>query len=389
MSRVMTIGFEIGDYHGEPDAVGASGTVSSGAARSGSYGMDVSGAVYCGPNGVTYVSGRHYYLRTFVRWTTFGSSSYSQVYVRNAGTDYFGIRVTTSGVVQLWRDVGAGAPVQIGSDGPTLAAGVWHRLDLHFMVDTATTSDYVEARVNGVTFASGTADLGNTLPNTLFIQGAPGSTGAHVDDVAMNDDQGSAENSWPPDGKIIHLFPVSDSAVGTGWQKPGGGTTGLYSSVDNTPPQGIADSTSAANAEKQIRNATSNASTNYDANCQSYEAAGISARDRIVLTRAYVLTGSSSATNTAGAVRLVSNPADASESSFASFDNGVASTYPTNWGHWPTPYTYNPSVTLGTQPVVRVGKRTATTRVALVPQMAVQVEYVPGPPDLNMARQTA
>lgn len=363
-------------------------SITTGAARSGTYGCDVSNGNYAGLNtSASFTSGRHYFLRVYMRWGGFGST-YSQVQVRNGSTDYFGLRITTSGVVQLWRDQGVGAPVQVGSDGPTLATDRWYRLDLRFMVNTASTSDYLEGRVNGETFASGTVDLGNTLPNTLYISGGATSTNVHLDDVAMNDDQGTDQNSWPPEGRIVHLWPMSDSAVGTGWQKPGGATTGLYSSVDNRPPQGIADSTSGTNAEKQIRNATSTTTGNYDANVQSYEEAGITANDRIVCLRGVAATGSSSATDTAGAIRMVSNPADGADNNFTAFDNGIAGTYPTNW---PTPkwtgYFYAPAVTRATRPVLRIGKRTNTTRVALVCQMSVQVEYEVGLPEVNMAKQ--
>jgi hypothetical protein len=64
-------------------------------------------------------------------------------------------------------------------------------------------------------------------------------TALWFDDIAVNDDTGSAQNGFPGiDGKIIHLLPVSDSAVGADWK---GNTLtafspGAYDCVDNRPP---------------------------------------------------------------------------------------------------------------------------------------------------------
>jgi hypothetical protein len=104
----------------------------------------------------------------------------------------------------------------------------------------------------------------------------------------------------------------------------------------------------------------------------------------VTVAQAIVNTGSSSATDTAGGLKAVSNPADSGETALAAFDNGIAGTFPTNWLTTRGALVYDPTVALGTSPVVRIGKRTATTRVAMVDLLGLYVEYAPQViPDFN------
>jgi hypothetical protein len=149
------------------------------------------------------------------------------------------------------------------------------------------------------------------------------------------------------------------------------------------PPDSAADLTVHADA-MQIRNATSNANVNYDATMTTYTAAGIAASDIVTVIVPMIATGAPVTTSAkAGTVGVVSNPAIANIALGAggtsgAFWSGVTmGTYPTGnkWSFGTT--TYSPSVTLGTAPVMRVTQVTSSTRIAIVTEMGMYVEYAP------------
>jgi hypothetical protein len=75
---------------------------------------------------------------------------------------------------------------------------------------------------------------------------------------------------------------------------------------------------------------------------------------------------------------IVSNPTQVGEDAFTyGNDVGAHGAEVGNWGKDLGTVQASPSVTLGTSPVLRVGKRTATTRVVCVDGMGIYVEYTP------------
>jgi len=190
--------------------------------------------------------------------------------------------------------------------------------------------------------------------------------------------------------KVDMAMPISDNATGTGWQKPGGSTTNLYTSVDNVPPNGVADSTSATYAENQIRNATAAASSNYDVNLETYTTLGITSQDTLLSVMPVVVTAAPVATQAkAGKVGNASNPAittidlaaNSSNATATNFWNGTAAgTFATGWKVSPGTLTTSPSVTLGSSPVMRITQVTSSTRIADVCFMGLVVAWTPKPP---------
>jgi hypothetical protein len=234
-------------------------------------------------------------------------------------------------------------------------------------------------------------NMSENFPTRLFLgwAGATNTTAYHVafDDLAINDSQGSSENSFPDDsGKIVAMIPVSDNSRG-GWTGGGGSTTNTYLGLIKIHPLGFCVSTPYVEYDStQIKNSVSSSTDNYDVNIQSYSTVGVAANDTILLVQSLARTGEHATANIkAGAVALLSNPTDAGETSFSfghdegmhTFDdNGVASS-----GIWRNAYgaiVYRPSVTLGTSPVARVGKRTATTDQVCVDFLGVLMEYKTG-----------
>lgn len=284
-------------------------------------------------------------------------------------------RVTSAGKLQLWDD---SSNTQVGSDSvTTLATGVWYRIEMSYAGGGTTFSS--ELRLDGVTVASGSGLSGLAISVSLLDFGwvtAPGAASiCHVDDIAVNNNTGTVQNSFPGAGSVRLLIPVSDNSR-TGWTAGAGSTTNLFAAVDNEAPAGL--TAGSATNTSQIKDVVSSATDNYDTNVQDYLTAGIPSNAIITLAQAVCDEGQGITTGSkSGALQIVSNPAQAAEDSFtyASTLAGAVGAWPTGWeAFWGSPQ-YSPTVTLSAQPVLRVGKRTATTREVDVDFMGIEVEY--------------
>lgn len=296
------------------------------------------------------------------------------------------IRLTSGGVIQLWNNV---ANTQIGSNGPTLnTSGTWYRIEMSVTLDASGIATAAEGRVDGTSFASGSGlSGGGNFSGNVFALGwndAPGANKVvNIDDTGLNDSTGATFNSWVGDHGVVLLIPTADSAKGTGWTNDAATTTNLFDAVNNLPPVGIADTT-ASTGLHQLRNATANANSSYDATLTSYTAAGVPAGATVNAVLPFCVTGAPSGTSPkAGTFGVVSNPAIANIALNASISAGnfyagaIAGTYGTGWkGSFGTA-TFSPSVVLGTAPVLRVTQVTSSTRIAMVAFMCMLVDYTP------------
>lgn len=401
MTRLITAPFEgrhfVLDLATDPNSGGETVTYDTSIKRSGLSSLKITGTGVSGAktNHFTFtgVVGRTYYMRQWIYVTTFNSSGEMLVSAAGGPLDFLSVWFNTSNQLYLYDDANN---VAIGSPSATLSANQWHKIELGFKISASTNDDYGELKVNGTTVHSSTTlNLGTGAPEYIelgmYLPVTDTAT-IYIDDVALNDDQGSVNNTWCGEGKIVQLLPISDSANG-GWSKPGGGTTNLFSSVDNTPPTGIADTTSGTNAERQIRNPNNTASQDYDANMTSYTTAGIVAADTIVCVQWIMAIGTGSTTSTNnGVARLVSNPDQGSDQTINFEGTGAtAGTFPTGWMIEKNTHIEYPTVTKGTSPVLRVRKTTTATRVHLCTSMAINVEYIVGvtpiPQKIKLASQ--
>jgi hypothetical protein len=330
------------------------------------------------------VLGRRYFVRAYFRVTNLPNAGASQDIIRihtTADVALVGARLASTGKLQLFN---AGAGTQIGSDSAeTIVAnnGQWHMVELSCLIDTGTI-DTAEARLNGVSIASGSALALSDVAIGIFYFGWRGAGGAskviNIDDGAINDDQGSNQNSWPGEGRVVLLKPVSDNARDALWTTNAGTTTGLFNGVANTPPVGIAAATTPDN--KYIKHAGGSAGTTdrYDANMTDYITAGISPSDTITLVQGVVNAAEESTTGAKLiSFECLSNPVIATTGSFdVAPTTGNQGIWPTLWATKWGPAAYNPAVTFGTQPVMRVVRPETAARVASVDFMGLYVEYV-------------
>ena len=141
------------------------------------------------------------------------------------------LQITTGNILQL-RD---SAGTQIGSNSSALNTGQWYRVELESPFSPGDTGNTYKARLDGTEFASGTGAgfLGDAV-NFLQVGIITASTAdIYFDDIAVNDNQGSAQTSYPGAGSIVHMHPTAagDAAA----------TTGLFSAVDEVTPNDATD----------------------------------------------------------------------------------------------------------------------------------------------------
>jgi hypothetical protein len=335
--------------------------------------------------------------RAYVNFDSLPSTTFGIVGFGIAATNqvHISARLTTAGKLQLWND--QGTPAQVGSDSTTvLSTGRWYRVELEIQNGTAGTC-IAELQLDGVSVARATNLTISTSALTSFFAGAGVGAGpapdpiapgldmsVYVDDMAVNDTAaGTGQTSFPGDGKVVLLVPASDNAQGTGWTTDSGGSTNFFQATDNKPPAGIADTTGGSGLH-QIRNATSNANSNYDANMTTYLAAGVGPYDTVNVVQPIVVTGAPVTTGAkAGTVGVVSNPTitnislSATGTAGAFWQGNAAGTYPTGWKFSGGTMTHAPSVTITTAPVMRITQVTSSTRIAMVCFMGMYVDFTP------------
>lgn len=383
---------------GEPPfaATGTVGINTGGNARTGEacFSMATGGANFITTAVAPASTARNYYGRAAVKFSDATPAAAIRIlafYTSTTAICY--VQLNTDGTLSLYDKAGV-----IGTTAATLVDDTYAVVELavNLPASGGTNNGYVEARLNGSSFAaSSAANTGITVTTPSFrvgqIVSVASSSTMYVDDVAINDDQGAQaqQKSWPGNGYVDVLWPTADSSVGGSWQAPqttGADTTNIYDAVDNRPPGGVAHSDVDANNLKYIFDAASETAA-YDATCENYTTAGVGGTGVIQIAQAVFRLAGDSATGTNnGSGRIVSNPADGADTTFTAGFDIVADTDGTStaaWGSWRTTINYAPSVTLGTQPVIRINKITAATRAHMVDQAYLLFEYV-SPVDVSI-----
>ena len=397
MARVLTVGWEIDVSRTNGVEAGISGggthtrdtTLFRSGVASGKYNAGAGNAVISTTlsNVINLAASTSYYMRAYFCFTNLPASTVTILSFGDpASSAGLGARITSGGKLQLFNNV---TSAQIGSDSAaTISAdgATWYRVELSVTINGSTQFSAVELRLGGTTVAS-TSGLTLATSNSQWVGWvfpAPGANNVlNIDDFAINNSAGAANNSWPGDGKVVVLVPISDSAVGSGWTGGAGGTSNLFAAVDSTPPVGQANP---GTDTSQIRNASS-AAASYDANLTSYTTAGVGASDTVnavtpvCSVAAPVVTGAKT-----GSFGIVSNPTIANRvftggaSAAANFWRGsAAGTYASGWTPWEIgTITDAPTVTLGTSPVARLTITGGTaSRIAMCDFMGLYVDYTP------------
>lgn len=395
MARLNTCGFEWADTTADRyTTVGTAATIDTANKRSGA---NCAKCVVASTGSslvefaVTSSSTVHYYFRGYINLSNLPSGV--------AGTDIYSVAFPRTSTGVLGGDLQVNpdgswswAPTSFTSAAGVFSAGSWALVEIDVMINTSSgASSTIEARVNGSSSGSQSGQGTNPLASFRFgvaTGGSPGGVTAYIDDVAINDSTGAAQNSWAGSGKIVLLRPISLNTNGGSWTDDAAATTSaaLTNAVDNTPPKGIADTT-AGGGDHQVRNAAAN--TSLDMNMTTYSTAGISSTDTINVLEPQVNVGAPVSTGAkSGSFGISSNPVISNRAFTGGSGTGTffwrgaaAGTYPSNWGWERGTVTYGSSVTVGNSPVARLTITGGTTsRIAMCDAMGLYVDYTPASP---------
>lgn len=391
MSRLLTCGFEIAEKGSAStnlvDVDGGSATAADVALqgttfRSGALALErLAGTSQWRSNWSSGagVAERIYYCRLYFRIAgTAAAANAILSFVDSAAVQLARVLITTANRLRL--DDGT---TQIGSDSVgVLAADTWYMVELAMMQSATPGIEYAEARLEGVSFAASSA-LTSWTTNPIGVSlGAGTSIGqtTFYDDLSVNDDQGADQNTWPGEGKIVLLEPISDAQVGA-WTGGAGGTSNLFEAVNNKPPVGTATETDTSQIES-TDDSGDNSTDEYRATLTKYLDAGLSMNDLIKVLHPVINHGEDAAGGTkTGSFGLQANPSQTYTAFTYGDDVGALGTWPTNWRWTLGAVVYNPEPDRNMNPVLALRTTdSAAGAVRSVDFMGLYLEYTPGPP---------
>jgi hypothetical protein len=374
MARTYMTGFETGAALSDGSSLGTGVITGSGVSfdatifRTGARSLKVAAVSAAAGVYNTSYSGLGY-RRFYLRVTAAPATTARTIYSSGSGSaGVYGLRLRSDSKLELFKS---------GSSAGTSTTALtdttrWYRVEIR-AVDGVATQVLIDGTVEitGAAFNSGAGDF-------MFHAFGPSSDTVADTYTVYFDDYSVDDAAYPGAGAVALLVPTAQNSVtASTWQKPGGATTNMHTSVDNIPPVGVAASTNVAQAENQIRNAVSNAAADVVFAMTTYTAAGVGAGDTINATQVFAVTGQATTATTKTGSLATTNPTQA-EVNFGAFGTGAAQgTFPANWQKKEHTITQAPSPTLGTAPTVTVGQRVANTTAAGVCFVGMYVDYSP------------
>jgi hypothetical protein len=227
-------------------ALSASAAITTITVRSGTAALNVSGSSTSTMGGahqfLAAATAGHYYMRAYVNFATAPARETGVMAFQGSvgAADRVTLTVDTARALRL--RIGAVAGTLVGSATAAVAANTWHCLEIHADMTQAAGACVIEARLNGAVFATTSTATGTAIAVAAFGRTGNGgfseATGVwYMDDIAINDISGTAQNSWPGEGKIVHLRPAAAGSSNT-WEKIAGtaGDTSNFNQVSEVPP---------------------------------------------------------------------------------------------------------------------------------------------------------
>src|SRR3990167_1666726 len=154
-----------------------------------------------------------WFVRVYINVASFGSGYAGPNPILSltdtGGSLTFSIRLNMDGTLELWDNL-----AQIGSDSSALSTGVWYRLEVRTYNNPFTLNQELEARIDGIAFASTTTSLNIDDVQYIRLGEMLGTAGTaqdiYYDDLAINDTAaGGTQISWPGPTSIVHMHPDS------------------------------------------------------------------------------------------------------------------------------------------------------------------------------------
>lgn len=248
MARLHTSGFEINDLTSDSVApgtdgdgqytipewttvVGAACSITADAARSGNFGLRVSGlssgtrsGVFFRTQSVAALGVR--FLRAYLYVVTPPSAANRIAFFTGTaagGTQAVWVALNNDMTLTLGDEDGA-----IGTGTTVLALNTWYRINLEIDNDNVDPGDIAGLFINGVEEVRSTArSIAATLGGYQLggnLNGEAHTVGEwYFDDVALNDETGTEDITHPPAGSVVHMLVTGHSAAhapgiqGTDW----------------------------------------------------------------------------------------------------------------------------------------------------------------------------
>ena len=257
-TRLLTNGFEENNFTNTAWNTVSNATLQAVTVYSGTY------AVECNLSASSCVALRNlpsavtsgtYYMRGYFRWAAFPTVTQTTFSVASSTptASCMTQQVNSTNKVRIRNNL---TGTQVDSTN-ALSTDTWYRIEMRALLADA--GGECEAKVydTGGTLLEDISITGeDTLPTTIsqFRWGAgTNNANAHIffDDVALNDNSGSFENSWNGDGRIELLKPASDNTVT--WTKTGANCSGTTNTdcVDDEP--GLPDDASGYNSTSSVQ----------------------------------------------------------------------------------------------------------------------------------------
>ncbi len=238
MARLYTSGAELNSAASgvECEAVSASNvSISSTTVRSGSYAWRfnaTAGTGFCTTSMYTSNQNNIGYFRMYMNVASIPSTTNTIVRILTvSGSVVSRLRFLSSGKVQLENSDGS----TIIGTSRVLATGRWYCIEIKH--DATTNPGALELRIDGATIGSGANNIQGSWGEVRWGGVATNSTyDFFLDDIAINDNSGSFQNSYPGSGKCILLHP---NAAGDTTQWTIGGSVPAatnWQSVNENPP---------------------------------------------------------------------------------------------------------------------------------------------------------
>ena len=248
MARLLTSGFELQTVTAgvEWGSVGSgTPTIDTTLKRTGAASLKILNSSATSTNiEVGIVAAGTYYVRVYVYLTTSVNTA-SNIFnvISTEGNALSGVSLNTDNTLQLIYRNASNTWVQTGSKSSAINDSAWHRVELYAKFNSTTSMD-MALRLDGVTVQDTITLTTKTVATTtlagldlnLFEINYGNCTGqVNFDDVAVNDNSGSYQNSWPGSGKIIMLRPnaAGDSAQ---WLRAGTDSGANWSQCSQIPP---------------------------------------------------------------------------------------------------------------------------------------------------------
>lgn len=246
MTRQWHTGFELNSSTAgiEMDVCGATITTSN--VRSGTYAADCTGNPQMGFSHQFRTAGASniHYLQAYiyvVSYPTYAGGAEPPAFLMLDGAGrVLMLCMNSSGRIELWTN----GLLQLAT-GSTLSVGQYYRIAMKYRA--ATTSNYVTVQLDGVEDIAEISATGVGNVEYYRVRGGFGayiatSTGGEiiVDDVGVNDDSGSFENTWLDRDEMIHLRPNA-AGDNTQWSRGGTDSGANWSQVDEVTPNDATD----------------------------------------------------------------------------------------------------------------------------------------------------